>query len=204
VLLPIYAATLPVQLALDSRPLPRRELAAGLARAGLVQPDLRILPSEPRRFNSGQLAALNAISNPLSLILLAFVDAVIGIAVLSVVLLLIDSPARPIQLALDSRPLLWSELAAGTTRPSLIQPDLRLPSLNPRRFNSGQLAAANALSNPLLLITLTLVDAISSSLRQASRRDYGGYQGRHHKPFHEPLHYQLPPWPAASGGRLKG
>ena len=91
-LLPIDAATLPIQLALDSRPLPRREFAAGLARAGLVQSDLRVLPSEPRRFDSGQLTALNALSNPLSLILLAFVDAVVGIAVLGVMLLLIDSP----------------------------------------------------------------------------------------------------------------
>jgi hypothetical protein len=132
---------------------------------------------------------LNAISNPLSLILLAFVDAVVGIAVLGVVLLLIDYLARPIQLALDSRTLLRCELAAGPPRAGFIQSDLRFPPLNPRRFNSGQLAAANALSNPLLLITLTLVNAISSSLRQASRRDDDGNQRRHHKPIHEPLHY---------------
>jgi hypothetical protein len=189
VLLPIDAATLPIQLALDSRPLLRSELAAGLARAGFVQPDLRILPSEPRRLDRRQLAALNALSNPLSLILLAFVDAVIGIAVLGVVLLLIDSPARPIQLALDSRPLLRREFAARPPSTGLIQLNLRLLSPEPSRLDPIQLAAANALSNSLSLILLAFVDAIPSSLRQAGRRDYHGYQGRHHKPFHEPLHY---------------
>jgi len=45
VLLPVNAAAFPIQLALDSRPLPRRKLAAGSARAGFIQPDLRLLPS---------------------------------------------------------------------------------------------------------------------------------------------------------------
>jgi hypothetical protein len=189
VLLPIDAATLPIQLSLDSRPLPRRELAAGLARAGLVQPDLRILPSEPRRLDPRQLAALNALSNPISLVILAFIDSVIGDAVLGVVLLLIDSPARPIQLSLDSRPLLRGELAAGPPRTRFIQLNLRLLSTEPRRLDPIQLAAANALSNPLSLILLAFVDAIPSSLRQSSRRNYDGYQRRHHKPIHEPLHY---------------
>jgi hypothetical protein len=105
------------------------------------------------------------------------------------VLLLIDSPARPIQLALDSRPLLRSEFAAGPPRARFIQLNLRLLSPEPRRLDSIQLAAANALSNPLSLILLAFVDPIPPSLRQASRRDYHRYQGRHHKPFHEPLHY---------------
>jgi hypothetical protein len=117
------------------------------------------------------------------------VDYRSGITILGVVLLPIDAATLPIQLALDSRPLLRSELAAGLARAGLVQPDLRILPSEPRRFNSGQLAAANALSNPLLLITLTLVNAISSPLRQASRRDYDGNQRRHHKPIHEPLHY---------------
>jgi hypothetical protein len=120
---------------------------------------------------------------------LAFVDSVIRDAVLGVTLLLINVATRPIQLALDSRPLLRSELAAGPPRARFIQLNLRLPSPEPRRLDPSQLTALNALSNPLSLILLAFVDAIPSSLRQASRRDYDGYQGRHHKPFHEPLHY---------------
>jgi hypothetical protein len=191
-------------LALDSRPLLRREFTAGLTRAGFIKLDLRFLPSEPRRFDPRQLAALNALPNPVSLVLLAFVDAVVGVAVLGVVLLLIDFLALPIQLALDSSPFLRREFAAGLTRAGFIKLDLRFLPSKPRGFNSGQLAAANALSNPLLLIVLTFVDAVPSSLSQASRRDYDGHHRRHHKPFHEPLfHFQLPPWPAAPGGVLK-
>jgi hypothetical protein len=176
-------------LTLDSRPLLRREFTAGLTRAGFVQVDLRLLPSEPRRLDPRQLAALNALPNPVSLVLLAFVDAVVGVAVLGVVLLLIDILARPIQLALDSRPFLWREFAAGPTRSGFIKLDLRFLPSKPCRFNSGQLATANALSNPLLLIVLAFVDTIPSSLRQASRRDYYGHHRRHYKPFHEPLHF---------------
>jgi hypothetical protein len=118
-----------IQLTLDSRPFARREFAAGLTRSGLIQLDLRLLPLEPRSLDPCQLAAANALLNPLSLILLAFVDAVIGDTVLGVMLLLIDVLARPIQLALDSRPLARRELAAGLTRSGLVQPDLRLLSL---------------------------------------------------------------------------
>src|SRR5262247_890346 len=116
VLLAVDPTALPIQLTLDSRPLLRSEFAAGLTRAGFVQPDLRLLPSNPRRFDRRQLAAANALLNPLSLVLLAFVDAVVGVAVLGVVLLMIYGLARPIQLTLDSRSLLRSEFAAGLTR----------------------------------------------------------------------------------------
>src|SRR5262247_2346339 len=189
VLLAVDPTALPIQLTLDSRPLLRREFAAGLTRTGFVQLDLRLLPSDPRRFDRRQLTAANALLNPLSLVLLAFVDAVVGIAVLGVVLLLIDVLALPIQLALDSSPFLRSEFAAGLTRAGFIKLDLRFLPSKPCRFNSCQLSTANALSNPLLLIVLAFVDSISSSLRQASRRNYDGHHRRHHKPFHEPLHY---------------
>jgi hypothetical protein len=160
-----------------------------LTRAGFVQPDLRLLPSDPRRLDRRQLAAANALLNSLSLVLLAFVDAVVWVAVLGVVLLLIDVLALPIQLALDSSPFLRLEFAAGLTRAGFIKLDLRFLPSKPRRFDRRQLATANALSNPLLLIALTFVDTVLSSLRQASRRDYGCHQSRHHKPFHEPLHF---------------
>src|SRR5262245_20527481 len=164
-----------------------------MARHGFIEFDLSLLFPESRRFDSCQFAAVYALPNPILLIALAFVDAVNDfIAVLGVVLLLIDIPACPIQLMLDSRPLPSSKLAARSTRNGLIEPDLRLLSLKPRRLDSGQLAAANPLSNPLLLIVLTFVDAVvgvgSLSLRQAGRRDYGAHQRRHCKPFHRALH----------------
>jgi hypothetical protein len=93
VLLPVDVTARPVQLALDSRPLPQREFAAGLTRAGFIQPDLRLLPPESRGLDSRQLAALNALPNPVSLIPLAFVDAVIGKTILGVMLLLINPAA---------------------------------------------------------------------------------------------------------------
>ncbi|MGH9753156.1 MAG: hypothetical protein ACREA2_10260 [Blastocatellia bacterium] len=92
--------------------------------------------------------------------------------------------ARPVQLTLGSRPFLRREFAAGLTRAGFIQLDLRLPPLEPRRLDPRQLATANALSNPVLLIVLALVDAVSvigsSSLRQASHWDDDGHQRRHY------------------------
>src|SRR5262245_66626053 len=98
-LLAVDSTALPIQLTLDSRPLLRSEFAAGLTRAGFVQPDLRLLPSEPRRFDRRQLAAANALLNPLSLVLLSFVDAVVSFLGLAVVLFLIGVFARPIRSA---------------------------------------------------------------------------------------------------------
>jgi hypothetical protein len=74
VLLAVDAAARPIQLTLDSRPLARREFAAGPARARFMQTDSRLPPSESRGLDSGQFSAANALSNSLSLILLAFVD----------------------------------------------------------------------------------------------------------------------------------
>src|SRR5262245_65315145 len=149
--------------------------------------------------------ALAALACSVGRILVTFVGALFRIAVLGVMLLLIDVLARPIQLTLDSRPLLRREIAAGLARASLVQFDLRFLPSKPCRLDTCQLTAANALSNPLLLIVLAFVDAIPPSLRQAGRRDYDCHQRRHHKPFHEPLHfhYLLPPWPAAPCGGLK-
>src|SRR5499426_348391 len=137
VLLAVDPTALPIQLTLDSRPLLRREFTAGLTSAGFVQTDLRLLPSDPRRLDRRQLAAANALLNPLPLVLLAFVDAVVGVAVLGVVLLLIDVLALPIQLALDPSPFLRSEFAAGLTSTGFIKLDLRFLPSKPRRFNSG-------------------------------------------------------------------
>jgi len=52
---------------------------------------------------------------------------------LRVVLLPIDVAAHPIQLTLDSRPLLRREFTAGLTRAGFIQLDLSLPPLESRR-----------------------------------------------------------------------
>jgi hypothetical protein len=110
---------------------------------------------------------------------------VLTIAVLTVVLLTVDAPARPVQLALDSRPLARREFTAGSARAGFIQPDLRLPSSESGRLDSCQFAAANTLSNALSLILLAVVD----SLRKAGRRDYDGQQRRHREPFRESLHW---------------
>jgi hypothetical protein len=109
---------------------------------------------------------------------------VLTIAVLTVVLLTVDAPARPVQLVLDSRPLARREFTAGSARARFIQPDLRLPPSESRRLNSCQFATANALSNTLSLILLAVVDA----LREASHRDYDGQQRRHREPFLQVLH----------------
>jgi len=200
VLLPIDAAALSIQLALYSRPLTRSEFTAGLTGARFIQPDLRLVPSYSRRLCSRQLTALNALPNSISLIILAFVYRVIGDAVLGVMFLLIDVLARSIQLMLDSLSLLRSEFTAGLTRSGFIQLDLRFPPLYSRRLDPRQLAAANALPDPLLLIPLAFVDTVPSPLSQASRRNYDRHQRRHHKPFHEPLLHLYPPWAASSGG----
>src|SRR5262245_19305637 len=75
VLLAVDGAARPIQLALDSRTLPRREFAARPSRAGFIQPDLSLPPLKPRRLDPSQFAAANALSNPRSLIVLPFVDA---------------------------------------------------------------------------------------------------------------------------------
>jgi hypothetical protein len=164
-----------------------------LARARFIHPDLRLLPSQSGGFDPGQLTALNALSNAAPLILLAIVNAVVREAILDVMLLLINILARIVQPALDSSSLLWRELAAGPARARFTQPDSRLLSAEPCGFNSGQFAAANALSNSLPLILLAFIHA----LRKAGRRDYYGRQRRHREPFHESLHWLSSPWPAA-------
>lgn len=93
---------------------------------------------------------------------------------------------------LNPRPFAQREFTARTSRERFIESDLRLLPFQPRRFNPRQLAAANALSNPLLLIPLTRVDAVPaiapSSLRQSRRRNHCGHQRRHCTPFHQASH----------------
>ena len=70
----IDTAALSIQLALRSRSLLRREFAAGLASSGRIQIDPSFLSPEPRRLTPRKLAALNPLSNSLSLILLSLAD----------------------------------------------------------------------------------------------------------------------------------
>jgi hypothetical protein len=93
------------------------------------------------------------------------------IARLAVVLLSVNIVAGAIELALKPRSLSRADVAVSASE-SLIHANSRLLSLETSRLSASQLAASDTLSNPLLLMILTMIDNSRAGQRDRANPEH--------------------------------